>query len=54
MQVKKETFRIGKFEFIVDKDNLRRKTACSVHPNMTYFIDKRHYFGYNLRVLNWR
>jgi len=55
MQVKKETFKIGPFEFIVDKDNLRRKTACSIQPNKNYFIQKKgHYFDSDLRVLNLR
>ena len=54
MQVKKETFKIGPFEFIVDKDNLRRKTACSIQPNKTYFINEEHYFDSDLRVLNAR
>ena len=44
MQIKKETLKIGRFELIVYKDILKRKTACSIQPNKTYFIDKRPYF----------
>ena len=42
MQVKKETIKIGQFEFIVHKDNIKRKTACSIQPNKAYFVYK-HY-----------
>ena len=40
MQVKKETLKIGQFEFIVHKNNLKRKTACSIQPNKFYFVFK--------------
>lgn len=41
IQLKKETFKIGQFEFIILKENLKRKTACSIQPNKAYFVSKR-------------
>ena len=54
IQLKKETLKIGPLEFIVDKDNLKRKAACSIQPNKTYFIDESETLHLDLRMVNWR
>ena len=38
IQLKKEKLKIGSFEFIIHKPNLKRKTACSIQPNKVYLI----------------
>ena len=40
MQFKKETLKIGPFKFIIHKDILKRKAACSIQPNKAYFVFK--------------
>ena len=59
MQVKKETIKIGQFEFTVHKDNLKRKIPCSIQPNKAYFASKNFkereiYSHPDLVLLGWR
>ena len=55
MQLKEEKLKIGPFEFIIYKRNLKRKTACSIQPNKAYFVfnsflDNRIYSFTDLRI----
>ena len=59
MQLKKETIKIGQFEFTVHKDNLKRKIQCSIHPNKTYFFfknlnERRIYSHPDLELSGWK
>ena len=48
IQLEKEKLKIGPFEFIIYKGNLKRKAACSIQANKVYFITETiysHTFG---------